>query len=565
MLKPKWAYNEFYYLLCKNNCLFFRGFEHNWDLFDKFTDDKKYYFYLNDDYYSQYNFDIINDVYKHKLNHIDKLKIKLILKNDSQKIFNIQFDYIMFDDMVEHFKNDNIIVDNTFFNAFQQYSYSSIVDVICNKYIPITDIHLFILYNDDCKILLTDDFSTSLYLKKLFYKIDINIIVINDEVYDDSHENIYHIKHKLNNMFPRCPITGCNNMIDDYANYCLHSNTKFNNYNNDTLIETITSIVKKIINNDLIDIYQYIKHYLPFHVLYNYPKINDNLFDEKKIKSEYMPDYLYLPGIYIKGPYIFDDNYNYDKMLANELSFWIKLYNNNADVENTYNNNKSTINNIIKVNDNYLYVILVHPHGWYCFGEYLDSIQKLYIIDKLKLKNNNIKLVLHDHNCVVGFYDILKNLGYTDENFYIINNKTTYHFKNCLYINQLCYPARMTKITKFWFINKQITIPLTLTKKTRLYLNRNNYSQRNVINNEEILELLKQYNFIVLNGDEKIEYIINVFMNAEIIIGPHGSMFRNNIYCLNNPFIIEFCSKNRRNYAQSDLAQLSNIPYLHIL
>ena len=565
MIKPNWAYKEQYYMLYKNGFLFFLGFEHNWDLFDKFTNNKKYYFYLNDDHCTKYNFDMINNIYNNKLNHIDKSNIIFILKNESQKSFNIQFEYILLSDTIDYFKKYNLIINNIFFNKFNTYSLINIIDIIRNKYIPITDINMFVLYNDDCKILLTDDFQTGKNLINKFNSLNCNVIVINDEDSSKMDENIHHIKCKLHCSFPRYPISGCNNMINDYTDYCIQNGIILNNHDYDYLIESITSITEKIINNNLININEYIKYYLPFHILYNYSVVNDNIFTDGKIKSEYMPDYLYVSGMFIKGSFMFDNNHNYDEILANELSFWINIYDKNSDIRLLYDNNRLSYN-IIEVTEDYLYVPLVHPHGWYCFGEYLDSIQKLYVIDKLKLDKQRVKLILHEHNRVVGFYDILRNLGYTNENFYHINNSITYYFKNCLYINQLCYPARMTKITKFWFINKQISqICPTINNKIRLYLNRNKYGNRNVINNDEILKLLEPYNFFILNGDEELNLIIRLFKDAEIIIGPHGSMFRNIIYCLKNPLIIEFCSKNRRDYAQFELALLSNIPYLHIL
>jgi capsular polysaccharide biosynthesis protein len=58
-------------------------------------------------------------------------------------------------------------------------------------------------------------------------------------------------------------------------------------------------------------------------------------------------------------------------------------------------------------------------------------------------------------------------------------------------------------------------------------------------------ELSKWPNFVVIDGSESLHKIIYYFTNASLIIGPHGSMFKNMIYCKKNPVLMELCPSTR--------------------
>jgi hypothetical protein len=84
MEAPTWIYKSQFYLtnvnLNNKNYIFFPGFEHNWNLFQFMTNDNFYYFYLNTDYKSEYNFKIVYDIFIQKCKHIDFNNIWLIVE-----------------------------------------------------------------------------------------------------------------------------------------------------------------------------------------------------------------------------------------------------------------------------------------------------------------------------------------------------------------------------------------------------------------------------------------------------------------------------------------------------
>ena len=70
MDKPKLAFNNKTFLnnikLNDKNIYIFSDFEHNWDLFQFMNNNNEYYFNLNHNIKSSYNFDIIYKTYMQK-------------------------------------------------------------------------------------------------------------------------------------------------------------------------------------------------------------------------------------------------------------------------------------------------------------------------------------------------------------------------------------------------------------------------------------------------------------------------------------------------------------------
>ena len=71
---------------------------------------------------------------------------------------------------------------------------------------------------------------------------------------------------------------------------------------------------------------------------------------------------------------------------------------------------------------------------------------------------------------------------------------------------------------------------------------------------------------VILKGDEPLEQHITLFRNAKTIIGAHGALFKNLIFCEDNPVIVEFnpSSLNNPCYAEGLAlsAGLTNYNYI---
>lgn len=91
MEKPSWAFkNVTYFNKINNNdknYFIFSDFEHNWDFFQFLTNENKYYFCLNKNINSKYNFEIIYKTYQQKVKHLNSDNIHFILFFKEQENF----------------------------------------------------------------------------------------------------------------------------------------------------------------------------------------------------------------------------------------------------------------------------------------------------------------------------------------------------------------------------------------------------------------------------------------------------------------------------------------------
>lgn len=79
----------------------------------------------------------------------------------------------------------------------------------------------------------------------------------------------------------------------------------------------------------------------------------------------------------------------------------------------------------------------------------------------------------------------------------------------------------------------------------KLYLTRGGFG-RSIRDEAPLIELLKEkYRFVILNGSESLAETIHYFSNATLILGAHGSLMKNMIWCLKNPVFIEMTPLTR--------------------
>ena len=115
------------------------------------------------------------------------------------------------------------------------------------------------------------------------------------------------------------------------------------------------------------------------------------------------------------------------------------------------------------------------------------------------------------------------------------------------------FPAQFDPEKVQWIKNKYFDyfkaeindVKKTFPPKYNLYLHRP--SKRKVLNFEEIRPLLQDNNFIILDGSEGLISHMAYFQNPGVVIGPHGSLFRNALFTddSSSPKYYEFCPDNR--------------------
>lgn len=242
-----------------------------------------------------------------------------------------------------------------------------------------------------------------------------------------------------------------------------------------------------------------------------------------------------------------DDQQKFNDELKKRYEYVKKICNKNKK--------KNKINlktNTIKLDG--CYVDLTHPFGYYVYGHFFDTLQKLIHFKNI-IKNKDIKFIISKIFKIKDFkthLSILCEREIEENDLVRSNNKNNFLIESLHYGLSPAIPTQMTQETYSWIVPKyweyfKIKNP---EPQYNLYLDRNHVlgSQRGVINNNEVLKFLRKNNFIRVTGNESLSETIEYFSNARYVIGTHGAAFANCMFC--NPWtkILEFCPQNRENF-----------------
>ena len=266
MEKPSWAFsNKTFFNIINNDVntkmFIFSDFEHNWDLFQFLTNDNKYYFCLNKNICSKYNFEVIYKTYYQKCKHIDKENICFILFYEEQEVFFKQLcldvSYLFDKQFLSIFN-----LEETLIKHFNTYLLDDALKIINNNN------KLCI-----CETNLTNELCKNI-IKRSFYdtNIETNIIFFGASVTAQQYSYVdYLIKNCKTLTIDKKGYSGCHInqaiwLVDD----CINKN---NNKYTICFIEWITSVLK-----------------LPKNEL----KVFLTIIIEKLLKNNITPIFLYL-------------------------------------------------------------------------------------------------------------------------------------------------------------------------------------------------------------------------------------------------------------------------------
>jgi len=131
MEKPSWAFSKVTYFNFLQNekgekTFYFSDFEHNWDIFQFLTDKHTYYFVLNENIKSQYNFEIIRACYRQKCRHLSKIRFITTLLDQEDLIHRFPElpESISSQKYVERYNIDIILL-----RRFDTYTYQDAIDL----------------------------------------------------------------------------------------------------------------------------------------------------------------------------------------------------------------------------------------------------------------------------------------------------------------------------------------------------------------------------------------------------------------------------------------------------
>lgn len=277
-----------------------------------------------------------------------------------------------------------------------------------------------------------------------------------------------------------------------------------------------------------------------------------------------------LNNVYVSGRYglIFDENL---KPLNHPRNHY--YYKNSyrphvvEEVKNLEKNPKSILSKPKEVKEDLLY--MMDWYGVYPFGHIYDSIQYLFDYEKSNLLNKTWLVGRYNSGHT---YRLIENhwqtFGHTS---HLLINQDDSVFAKTLHVSTLeTFPAQIDPKRLNWIKQKyreryetQIQDFLLkeklLDKKINLYLHRE--SKRRVKNFQKILPILQENNFIILNGTEDFLIHQALFSNPNLVLGPHGSLFRNSLFCNNenNSKYYEWCPDNRKDYSIKNQSVSSGI------
>ncbi|HEX7755290.1 MAG TPA: glycosyltransferase family 61 protein [Niabella sp.] len=84
---------------------------------------------------------------------------------------------------------------------------------------------------------------------------------------------------------------------------------------------------------------------------------------------------------------------------------------------------------------------------------------------------------------------------------------------------------------------------ITPSSGNRIYISRK--GRREIVNEEELIELLKKFDFIIIEDKARsVKEQIDIYRNASFIIGPHGASFANVIWCKPGTHLYELFSRS---------------------
>lgn len=195
---------------------------------------------------------------------------------------------------------------------------------------------------------------------------------------------------------------------------------------------------------------------------------------------------------------------------------------------------------------------LIHPFRWYAYGHLHDSLTKLFSIREQDINRDNIVYLVADPLRIKDFSGHLSALAghvVPDEQIINIGKYSSLSVETLWQPNPPSIPTAYTREAYNWVIDsyfKYFKIYETEPVES-LYLSRNNVraGSRQVVNEAEVIQYLKSRGFRVVTGDEPLSEIVGIFSSAKFVIGAHGSLFANTIFCPKSCCITEYCPANR--------------------
>lgn len=140
---------------------------------------------------------------------------------------------------------------------------------------------------------------------------------------------------------------------------------------------------------------------------------------------------------------------------------------------------------------------------------------------------------------------------------------------NWEYVNYRGYKHYQKKWLPSWIGNlykEEILPQIETTEKKRIYISRENAPYRKILNEPELISILKEYDFEIVKLEKmKVAEQIQTFKNAEIIVGILGAGLTNAIFADTNCTVLEITTQYFLDSAYRILDKTVNIKHEYFI
>lgn len=183
-------------------------------------------------------------------------------------------------------------------------------------------------------------------------------------------------------------------------------------------------------------------------------------------------------------------------------------------------------------------LVTLWPNYYHWVAECLPKLYALKYYQKQTGRKPTLDLPKTPSSWMIESLDLA---GYSPKEWIICNDQV-------LKINKLVFPTYPDPAPEqcFWLRKQMCDGVSNINNSNRIYISRENATRRRVVNRSKVLELLTRFGF----ESYKLETLsvrdqVELFCNADVVIGPHGAGFVNMIFS-NDPNIIELFGRKRK-------------------
>jgi capsular polysaccharide biosynthesis protein len=135
-------------------------------------------------------------------------------------------------------------------------------------------------------------------------------------------------------------------------------------------------------------------------------------------------------------------------------------------------------------------------------------------------------------------------IGVPTSQLFALDSKAIYRFKHLIFPSALCDLA-LTE-AKIAFVRRKLAdgVAPSAGRRRRFYLSRSDRGARIIVNEAEIIEVLKRYGFETITpSDLSIREQAELFGQAEMLVGPHGAALTNMMFMAPGAVVLELAAK----------------------